>query len=59
MKYILIAQIALLVLILTGWVMNIVSLVGLGLDQALTVEGVLRIAGTPIVPIGTVMGFFV
>lgn len=51
--------IAFLAVSATGWVMNITALVRLGMDHALTVEGVLRILGIPIAPIGIVMGWFV
>ncbi len=51
--------ITLLAVSAAGWVMNITALVRLGMDQALTVEGVLRILGIPIAPIGIVMGWFV
>lgn len=59
MKAIVITQLSLIAIIVVGWVMNIISLVGLGLDQALTVEGVLRIVGIPLAPLGAVMGYFV
>ena len=41
-----------------GWGFNISALVKGGLESVLTVESVLRIVGVPIVPLGSVMGWF-
>ncbi len=42
-----------------GWVANIFKLVGMDWDAALGIEGVLRIVGIVIAPLGVIMGLFV
>lgn len=42
-----------------GWIWNIVSLVGMDWSASIGIEGVLRIIGIVIAPIGVVMGIFV
>lgn len=40
-----------------GWVMNLLTLIGLGLDP-FTAEAGFRLAGVFFVPIGAVLGYF-
>lgn len=50
-----ISLVAFLVAAFTGWVLNIVAI--LGMSDILTGEGALRIVGIFIPPLGAVMGF--
>jgi len=49
---------AFLVAIAGGWIINIISLAGMDWSQAITIEGVLRIVGVIVVPLGSIMGLF-
>jgi hypothetical protein len=49
---------AFFVAIAGGWVINIISLAGMDWSQAITIEGVLRIVGVIVVPLGGIMGLF-
>jgi hypothetical protein len=44
---------------LIGWVVNILKLAEYGLDVGITIELALRCIGVVIVPLGAVMGLFV
>jgi hypothetical protein len=46
-------------MILYGWVMNIVALVGMDWAAGVSIEALLRIAGIFIMPLGAIMGVFV
>lgn len=59
MRTIFFAQVAIILIVGVGWVLNIIDLVALGFDQFLTIEAVLRIIGIPLAPLGAVMGYFV
>ena len=48
--------ISFMVAIVWGWVLNIIHLVNM--DMVLTGEGIVRIIGVFMVPLGTIMGFF-
>lgn len=42
-----------------GWIVNLIALVGMDWDVGIGIEGILRIVGIVVVPIGAVMGIFV
>ena len=50
---------AFVLVVLVGYVMNIVALVGMDWNAALGIEAILRIIGIPVAPIGSIMGLFV
>lgn len=59
MKVAVIAWVMFAVLVIIGWVKNIIALVDFGFDAGVTIEIGLRIAGVFVVPLGSIMGWFV
>ena len=51
------SYIALIVLMLWGWVLNIIALVGM-VDGGVTTMFILRVAGVFIAPLGGILGWF-
>lgn len=52
-----VAFVLVVLVILAGWVMNIISLFSLEFSSVVTVEALLRIIGIVVVPLGGVMGY--
>jgi hypothetical protein len=45
----------LILAVIAGWIMNIISL--FGMETVTTIEGILRIVGIFIAPLGSIMGY--
>lgn len=54
-----IAVAAFVIACIAGWVMNIIALVRMNWEAALNIEGILRVIGIVVAPLGVVMGWFV
>ena len=50
---------AIILVVAWGWILNILALVDLGMDNLVTIEGILRVGGVFVAPVGAVLGFFV
>lgn len=51
------AHFATVAAVLIGWVLNLIDLIGM-IGQEISTEFILRIVGVPIVPLGSIMGYF-
>ena len=53
------APVIIATILVIGWIINIIKLIGMDFDADITIEALLRIIGLVAFPLGTIMGYFV